>query len=124
MTAVVEGGTVPLPDLNQTYGTSFEVAMIPLISINEISSFFPASRDPKIINEDYAKESSINNALVGFLALIEEDVIQCTERKVYVDPTDYITDEYRYLSRNYHWITFTMSKDEFLWSQYIFHGHL
>jgi hypothetical protein len=58
-----------------------------------------------------------SNVLLSALSNIEKEVTQCEKRNVFVDPTEYVTAEYRYLSDQYHWINFTLSEEKVLWSQ-------
>jgi hypothetical protein len=91
-------------NLNSLKVTSFERAMGLFLKQGEDDkAFLPAEVG--------------SNALLSALSNIEKEVTQCQKRNVFVDPTEYVTAEYRYLSDQYHWINFTLSEEKVLWSQ-------
>jgi hypothetical protein len=90
-------------NLNSVKVTSFERAMGLFLRKDDFDAFLPTKVG--------------SNVLLSALSNIEKEVTQCEKKNVFVDPTEYVTAEYRYLSDQYHWINFTLSEEKVLWSQ-------
>jgi hypothetical protein len=68
---------------------------------------------PKKLSGGYKSESEF----LDLLSRIEREIAQC-QGKAYVDPTQTVLAEYRYLSQHYDWIPFKVSSEQVLWHQY------
>jgi hypothetical protein len=86
--------------------TKLQIAMIPLVS--RCSKMFV----PGAIPNFKADESDY----VDFLSRIEYEISKCQD-KVYVDPTEYVMEEFRYLKEHYKWKDFRVSSEKIFWHQ-------
>jgi hypothetical protein len=86
---------------NETGVAGFLNVMLPLV--------FHKMKYP-IVNGKHSKD-----ALLATLAEIEKEIVQC-QRKVYVDRTDDVLEEYSYLSKHYKWLKFRVSEERKMWS--------
>jgi hypothetical protein len=63
------------------------------------------------------EEDTVVMSLTSYLSEIEEELVRDCQYKVYADPTEQVDAEYQYLSRNYHWLNFKVSKDKVLYEE-------
>jgi hypothetical protein len=85
-----------------------------------VLSDFLNSMLPLVFRE--TKRSMVNNkqpkdTLLAMLSEIEKEIVKC-QRKVYVDRTESVLEEYNYLSKHYKWLKFKVSEERELWSHY------
>jgi hypothetical protein len=85
---------------NETGVAGFLNVMLPLV--------FHEMKYP-IVNGKHSKD-----ALLATLAEIGKEIVQC-QRKVYVDRTESVLEEYSYLSKHYKWLKFRVSERK-MWS--------
>jgi hypothetical protein len=84
--------------------TKLQIAMIPLVS-RRSKMFVPGA-----IPNFKADESDY----VDYLSRIEYEMSKCQD-KVYVDPTEYVMEEFRYLKEHYKWKNFRVSSEKIFW---------
>jgi hypothetical protein len=86
--------------------TKFQIAMMPLVSRS--SKMFVPGPIPNFKTDE--------TDLVDHLSRIEYEIIQ-GQGKVYVDPTEYAMEEFRYLKEHYKWKNFRVSSEKIFWHQ-------
>jgi hypothetical protein len=83
-----------------------QIAMMPLVSRS--SKMFVPGPIPNFKTDE--------TDLVDHLSRIEYEIIQ-GQGKVYVDPTEYVLEEFRYLKEHYKWKNFRVSSEKIFWHQ-------
>jgi hypothetical protein len=92
-----------------------ELALSPSeVSLLSLMNLKPESYLPSRLMKEKGTVMGLNR----FLSEIEEELVSSCQYKVYADPTEYVDAEYQYLSRNYHWLNFKVSKEKVLFEEH------
>jgi hypothetical protein len=86
--------------------TKLQIATMPLVSRS--SKMFVPGAIPNFETDE--------SKLVDHMSRIEYEMSQ-GQGKVYVDPTEYVMEEFRYLKEHYKWKNFRVSKEKIFWHQ-------